>query len=45
MKDSNTDDNNFTPSKNPTVNSMVRILNEHIICAARASTSVTFKYV
>lgn len=45
MKDSNTDDNNFTPSKNPRVNSTERILNEYIISAERASTNITFKYV
>lgn len=45
MKDSDTDDNNFTPSKNPRVNSMARILNEYIIPAGRTSTSITFKYV
>lgn len=36
MKDSNTDDNNFTPSRNPRVNSIGRILNECIIPAERA---------
>lgn len=33
MKGSTTDDNNFTLSRNPKVNSMDRILNECIISA------------
>lgn len=45
MKDSNTDDNNFTPSKAPRVNSMERILNEYIISAEKASPGITLKYV
>lgn len=45
MKDSSTDDNNLTPSRNPRINSMEGILNEHIMYAKGASTSITFKYL
>lgn len=44
MMGSNTDDNNFTSSRNPTVNAIERILNECII-SAKTITSITFKYI
>ena len=43
MKDSSTDDNNLTLSKNSRINSMEGILNECIMYAKGASTSITFE--
>ena len=45
MKDSSTDDNNLTPSRNPRINSMEGILNERIMYAKGTSTSIAFKYL
>lgn len=45
MTDSHTDDNNFTSSRNPTVNAIERTLNECIISAKRTIAGITFKYI